>query len=838
MPVGEIQIEVYESIPRHRNARKYSSDPNLVHSSPQHQNHRQGPPENGAGRDSPRHWPPKGDGYYLCSGHETPTGEEDPDAKPLHFSDISLSHLYPHSDITTKEDDVIASEDDPETCSGKDDQSRHQKQHRSWQQAGRSLKKQLTRQTRIDATTEDPDLIEVLPDDASPSTSGYSSPSGGASSSFSSSPNTNNSRKGRPTSARRKRQLSAVEEQHGGAETETVDKQDFGFTSGSHSRDTEDSNPADDKQGCEQGKVNDLKQIRSSEEKLHFVALSGGKVGKYDELFPDQAENFTSESERPDAISVTNESNQISISSKDIATLPRSKALYSLDKIAMLPSYNDLNCNPSVYSVDFINNNFDTVPDRMLPHNNSPLSSVLHYKSPTNGFLRHEPSLEKEGVLVCDEKSIKAMYTISGTGSLDSQQRTAHKLMPFACECGGKPTLKCACGRDALEKLLRQKNLLRDNIDDNQGPACQLSPSKISNKSSENSKNGTIQSINDLNLRKSGIHLSDSNNSAFDNAEFKKANGTLDENDEEVYGYGNNGLNSTINEEEDFQGGRHPKNDDSLHPREPPRSILVGNAPQKRHISNIECRMVTFSKDTIFNEGKHTKYIKECISPTDLLIRASDFSDQDDSTYDNPVFDEDDDGIYGDDELGEDYDLDENGEPSVSKPKRKFSFKHPVSRNKISANDSVLLKVSELNVPSYMEKYLTNGQGCDIIRSPVHSARSPNGPVSLDAIGGITVADPSFDVIGEADEEDFEYYRRRRQKKYGSDGDVQEWLRKLNRPRKIKICVIIVVIIAVVITGIALAIYYGTPSGTGESSSLVGSESVASGPGGFGPIMI
>ncbi|RUS70134.1 hypothetical protein EGW08_022105 [Elysia chlorotica] len=649
-------------------------------------------------------------------------------------------------------------------------------------------KQHLRRQERINAVSsldeDPPGFMDPVPDQVTPVTSGYSSPSSDRSWS---SHNDNQS----SLAHHRRHQLSVVHEQSILAE-EDEDTEVLEDSGNLSSDDLYDGAYSPDTGGLDKCLYPDT----TGQETCHIVTFTGGKEGKIDELFSGQEPNqniindylnhrqefsLDKDFSSPHSFDENNESSAF-FSQRD-------KAYLSLGKISMLPSYSNIHHTSPVTSVDYMNNNYGAVPDRMLQQN-GPLKEVDRYFE----FIhKQSPSLHDSGE--GGEEDKMTIPSLGDKGSLDStalrcaKQTNITKNVDAAavvkekCDCNGRPTLKCACGRAALQKLLYEKRMVK-RYEFGYHVDCSIVELSTTENVNEDEKSDT---------------------------------------------------KSDKNENEDSNATKC---------RQPfcgkVKSILVNRSKTDESRSSSQKhskpKTVTFHESTIFNEGKKSTYVKEGVTPGFL----SALIDSLDDGYDNPVFEED-----GEDIKETTFTIESEGDCGVKggvdksltdddKIRRKGSFTHPSAKNRIMPTSPLTLKVEDLNACSYMQSYLKGqaSQRCDVVRpaascecSPMRSGTHRAPPVSIEAIAGTIVVDPTFDEIKEVDEDQFEYYRRRRRRKhlrrYGGDDDgVEEWLKKTKRIKRIKITLIVAISITVIVVAIVLVVLFvGTPD-----SSPIGSD--------------
>ncbi|KAH9500978.1 hypothetical protein Btru_069395 [Bulinus truncatus] len=134
---------------------------------------------------------------------------------------------------------------------------------------------------------------------------------------------------------------------------------------------------------------------------------------------------------------------------------------------------------PSVTSLDLMNNNEMSMPDRMLQHygnNESVHMRRSHVDELGNDVYLEElsripSSLRPEDVIFCDTLGLRALFSLSNSSSADSDYKAFETKLSgrMKCACNGRPTLKCECGRAALQKLFRENRSGGDigSLDDN-----------------------------------------------------------------------------------------------------------------------------------------------------------------------------------------------------------------------------------------------------------------------------------------------------------------------------------------------------------------------------------
>ena len=523
-------------------------------------------------------------------------------------------------------------------------------------------KKYLRRQERMDAVSsveEDPsDFLDQIPDQMTPGTSGYSSPANSSRPSpkavraASDRSWSNHNDSPAPLPLRRQRQLSAVIEQSILAE-EDEDAEVLEDSGNLSSDDLYDGALSPDADGYQKYAYFETTCSDIGKETCHIVTFTGGKEGKNDELFSGQEPNhniinnyvnyrqeFSIDKHFSSSLSFDEKNESPALFSQ------RDKSFRSLDKIAMLPSYSNIHHTSPVTSVDYINNNYGAVPDRMIKQN-GPLKEVDRYFE----FLhKQSPSLHDSGDGGDEEKtnisSLKDNEFIQSSEHKGAKNTNITKIVDLAvgnqkCDCNGRPTLKCACGRAALQKLLYEKRMVkRYEI------GYQLDCSIVEWSSTENvNEDGKT---NDKSAEK-------------ENKDF-----------------------NVINCRQPFRGEI--------------KSILVPHSKTDRPSSphKSEPKTVTFHESTIFNEGKKSTYVKESVTPGFL----SALIDSLDEGYDNPVF-EDDTGDIKETTFSIEREVDDiKGEDERSltddeKIRRKCSFTHPSAKNRILATSPITLKVRD-----------------------------------------------------------------------------------------------------------------------------------------------
>ncbi|GFR62312.1 hypothetical protein ElyMa_003578600, partial [Elysia marginata] len=718
----------------------------------------------------------KGEGGQFPPESVEPVGEiqfEVYESIPAPASRLQRQHRYEHHDHDSY--DSAEAEDRPDDAEQAGQEGTAQTVVRR-QVSGK--KQYLQRQERMDAVSsmdEDaPDYLEPGLDQLTPVTSGYSSPS----TSSRPSPKVDRAESGKssassndyaaPQPLRRQRQLTAVQEQSIVAEEEEEEEvqEDSGNLS---SEDVYEEGHSSDNRGLETTSCSVIPDI--GEEKCHFVNFTDGKGGRNDELFSSQESNqniinsfISYRRELSIDKDITSNFSWDENNDKPALLSQTDKSVRCFDKLTMLPLYSDIHNTSPVTSVDHINNNYGTVPDRMLKQN-GPLKEVDQYFQ----FLhKHSDSLSEseqavEDLNVCIANSEDDPSAVSETHkrqqSTNCSKAADCTVVKEKCNCNGRPTLKCACGRAALQKLLHDKRMVK-RFDIGYALDCSI----VEWSSAENN-NGDKKPNDDANQK------------------------------------------------------HDPK------PNQPSgikmKSILVNtDKAESESQKHNKPKVVTFHEDTVFNEGKKSTYVKEGVTPGFLCALIDSLDDG----IDNPVFEDDEEDIK---ETTFSI-VSEECQTSLTddeKFRKKCSFKHPSAKNRITSSP-ITLQVEDLNACSYMQSYLKGlqpNQRCDVIRPAGSCESSPSNsklrapPVSIEAIAGTVFTDPSFDEIKEADESQFEYYRRRQRRKYlsrygGDDVGVDEWLKKTKRLKRIKISLIVAAVVTVIVVAIALIIYFvGTP---------------------------
>ncbi|XP_013061498.2 uncharacterized protein LOC106050949 [Biomphalaria glabrata] len=572
VPVGEIQIEMYESLPRHRSVRHTLSAPVVV------------------------------------IGQTRSTG-------------------------------VLPDHSDP-VKNGNNTRHKSETENSLKNRGSRKQKKQLSRQRRYEASSDDPDVIELA--DSSLPSSSNSSPSSSFYSSERSNKDTGWSRGNRPFSQRY--YLSTLSERTVSADSTAADQSTQAVC------DEEDS-------GLSSYGQSQTEHIYNNNNNAFYISETLGQ--------------------------------------------------------------------PTVHSLDLMNNNEMSMPDQMLQHYNAESlrmsrlrAEVLRNENYVEEFSRNPNTLRPEDFILCDTLSLRAVFSLSSSSSIDSDYKNLESKLAnkIHCQCNGRPTLKCECGRAALQKLFREK---RDGLQNG-------------------SMEDNLQTLDAGQLLKNQVNLNDASSPCLQPAKGSQ------------------------------------------------KKLLALHA-----LGHAEGKFVTFSDDTIFNEDNRVTYVKECITRSAFQLHL----DDKEAGYDNN-------GFLTDDE-------------------KALQLKDKNSSNKLNSQGSIVLSVSSLNAPAYLHAYLMGFHQETKTPEGTPSEEKRAAPVSIEAIGGITTDDPAFDTIGEATEEDFEYYRRRRRKKKScgnsEDGSVEAWTKRTSRCRKIKISVIVVTVIIGIVVAIALAIHFGAPA-AGNSS--------------------
>ena len=514
----------------------------------------------------------------------------------------------------------------------------------------------LRRQERVDAVSsmdeDPPDFLEPVGDQLTPTTSGYSSPA----TSSRPSPKIERSGGGRcttnysdhsaPLTLRRQRQLSAVREQsilvEEGEEEEA--QEDSGNLSSDDLYDGALSPDTDvlDKSDCTDPVI--------GEEECHIVAFTGGKEGKRDELFSGQ------ESNQNTINSFISHRHEYSIDKNFTSSLSfdenngdpalfsqRKKSLCSLEKISMLPSYSNIHHTSPVTSVDYINNNYGAVPDRMLKHN-GPLKEVDQYFDFLNkqSSSLHDSGEGGEDFKMSSQSLDDVQPTTLETPTDKNQENVVKTVDPLvkgdSCDCNGRPTLKCACGRAALQKLLYGKRMI---------------------------KHSDIGYHLDCGIEEWSPSPAETCDDDKDSQEKKKKNSATK--------------------------GRELK------------SILVLNRAVQTGVSrHSKTKTVTFHEDTIFNEGKKSTYVKESVTPGFLCALIDSLDDVDeDGGVDNPVFEDDTNDIKEtafsiETEKRDGKGVENSCLTDDEKYRKKWSFKHPSAKNRNASKSPIALKVRSL----------------------------------------------------------------------------------------------------------------------------------------------
>ncbi|CAL1534107.1 unnamed protein product [Lymnaea stagnalis] len=712
VPVGEITIEMYESLPRHRPIRLSVSAPDMPVANKSDGRIPDAPMDPSA--DIQTGW------WNGRAGHRQ---KASPGSKL--------------SDQSSKKNKVKAGE----TLTGDLGEKRSASQKSRWH------RKKLTRQKRCEPTGDDPDAIEVV--DSSPSTSGYSSPSSSFYSTKTLTPTADDD--GTTRSSGKKRQLSALKEQTSSAER--TEENDF-----------EIGDYSDEDLNVFNGGLNYNNNIEIRHDDPDEDTINNCRNGPL--LSGNSRRNIIN-----DLINMRDRQSNFGIR-PDMDTLsPDTQRLH----------------RASISSLDVMNNNEVSVPDRMLQHyartdgsgngvnrvnthndalvdgiRSDALMDTYRNDALVEGLALDPMSLQGEDYIVYDTFSLRALFSLSNSSSIDSGYKAMETMKGGVhCDCGGKPTLKCVCGRAALQKILQEQHEAKKRANNWSNSVADEVTFELSSCDESSHVGCWVKSDQDKPVRPSSI---------------KRETHTT------------------------------------------PQKLQDAALKTRK----IEGKRVTFAKGTIFNESKRVKYVKECISRTALCMRPSELDDNDERGIDNLGY-EHVTGFLTDDE----------------KVLCKTALEHPGAKNRIDTQGSLLLAVSNLNAPAYMHAYLLGFNQEPEVPSLKCETENRAAPVSIEAIGGITTDDPAFDAIGEAAEEDFEYYRRRRKQKRGAcdDNSLDGWKNKRSRCRKIKICVIIVTIVVVIIAGIALAIHFGAPN-TGGYGTMVPSVSSGDDVGQFSRVLI
>lgn len=608
VPVGEIQIEMYESLPRHRIVRPSRSAPNLPH-----------------GRSSI----PPGISF-MNKDQEAASINTEFVGETLSSSDFSLQT----ASHETREELVDLPGEEAENVENTSEENRRSMEDQT-SQTDRENRKQLTRQTGIDATADDPDVVEIA---HLPVADTISSSSSRNSSSSTRTENIKIKRRAtprfiKPKNFRRKRQLSAVAEQSSFIENEEAKKDD----------DTETTAADMDSKTYNFVMQNNSGNNSCQNDAINVCTIDESCLAK-NNLNETLRQNNKSLSQDYENKNLTNNTlneecklhdTDVPILSSDSDILPVSKrkAIYSLDKIAMLPSFSNIHNTSPAGSVDYINNNNETVPDLMLQFNGQ--MNGVSRNGQVNVLVKSSPRHDGEEYFTWDSQSLKVVYSLSNSSSIDSDNKSLNHGVTD-CSCDGMPTLKCPCGRKALQKLLAEKHLLKYN-----------------------------------------------DSSYYENKSVQKEITSADCIKTPAKQY-------TQNKQPDFDGSWSIQLDNDIDqitespPKEIPekkihvlKSILHSVVSPKDSTSTAERKIVTFSADTVFNEDKGVVYLKECISPSDLSLLITEI--QDDDGLDNPAFE----------------DIKEDGQISASKGKKK-SKKQSKSKCKTASDDSLILKVIKI----------------------------------------------------------------------------------------------------------------------------------------------
>ncbi|KAK0042116.1 ATP-dependent DNA helicase PIF6, partial [Biomphalaria pfeifferi] len=598
---------------------------------------------------------------------------------------------------------------------------------------------------------------------------------------------------------------------------------------------------------------------------------------------------------------------------------------------------------PTVHSLDLMNNNEMSMPDQMLQHYNAESlrmsrlrAEVLRNENYVEEFSRNPNTLRPEDFIVCDTLSLRAVFSLSSSSSIDSDYKNLESKLAnkIHCQCNGRPTLKCECGRAALQKLFREKRdglqngsmednlqtldagqLLKNQVNLNDASSPCLQPAKGSQKKllalhALGHAEGKFVTFSDdtifnednrvtyvkESITRSAFHLHlDDKEAGYDNNGFltddEKALKLKDKNS-------SNKLNSQgsivlsvwlkkadcgfeydpdIDYESDktvdigfmdvvceycqakrwkcespglcCNGGKvlltsSPELPDLLH------GLVHGEHPQSEHfLNNIRkynsaFQMTSFGATQVVEghfmpsfkvQGQVYHLIGSLLPlPTEQHKFLQIYFVGDDekeaqlrcanvSGLNTPLVHQLQTMLHDCNTYIKDfhYAID-----SISEEDKDFHVvihadKKPSNAHKGRYNKPAVREVSSLNAPAYLHAYLMGFHQETKTPEGTPSEEKRAAPVSIEAIGGITTDDPAFDTIGEATEEDFEYYRRRRRKKKScgnsEDGSVEAWTKRTNRCRKIKISVVVVTVIIGIVVAIALAIHFGAPA-AGNSS--------------------
>lgn len=607
VPVGEIQIEMYESLPRHRMVRPSRSAPNLP---------------------------------YLPSTaiSSIPDGKEqesDALAEPVERNGqlSGFSHSQSSKDA---EDDVNDNQkEDTITLHSREKENVEMDYNAS---VDRGYRKQLTRQTGVDATSGDPDVIDTVP-------SPRKTPVPPSAPIISSSSHTQGSstlkRKGtprffKPRNYLRSKQLSAVQEDRSIIEVEDTGENFLTESETTALNDNEENIINDCKIDNREhiSCLNDFVTYHADNESCHSMNTTNQQHHGCNKVksIPDEDITFKENIANKQG-STTDTDLSILSSSEEIIQISRNKDVYYLDKIALVPSYSHIHNTSPVSSIDHINNNNETVPDLMLQHNGT-LHGVSRY-GPINGLNKQSPVLDGHDYIPRETQELNAIYALSNNSSVDSDNKyLGQEPIVSDCDCGGRPTLKCSCGRKALQNIFKEQYVIK----------CTDKPARDNNDKSLTEDTTSVSCIGTP-----AKCYNEKNKQTFDGIIYAHFDGEITEITEAP---------------------------DKLSPVKVIvrlKSILHKASSPEKSPSNVEHKIVSFSEDTVFNEDKGVVYLKECINPSDLALLISEMENLDDGV-ENPAF--------------EDITEDVNNFPD-----KKQSKKRSNKKNKVASNDALALKV-------------------------------------------------------------------------------------------------------------------------------------------------
>lgn len=422
VPVGEIQIEMYESLPRYRVFQPRELAPNVPQTCPL-----------GSSRVP-----------YVWTGREARLGGVEREDRSQHFSELSLPKM-------NRCDGAIYTENENPTASNRrssfhDDGNEKHTDPKPYPETESKYKKDGTPRSATE-DAPDPKVSKTV----SPSTSCSSS---SVRPSHASSVSQVSRVKRRPTPRLHKskkvilkRQLSDVPEQNSLSDNEE-EMDDTELVSDDETDNYDDSVvPGHDDGDCSENFTDnyDEETLSVSDEMCHTVSYTGGEDSGLDKLFSANNGNTNLINNIINSRDLSFDMDNFTRSpNKEILVLLLSKSMLSLDNITELFSCSEMECCKI---------NKEIVPYLMLDYNRQEIKGISKH-GPENDMFAHKQSSGLGENIWPNSNTLCTEF--SSTNAHNSFQEIASLLTD--CQCDTRSNLKCCCGHEVLHMLQRNEN--------------------------------------------------------------------------------------------------------------------------------------------------------------------------------------------------------------------------------------------------------------------------------------------------------------------------------------------------------------------------------------------